>query len=326
VSWPLPPEYPITRNASAHLADGQEAACDFAGPEGTPIHAIHNALVRRAGWLGDCGLSIDLEWDQEHTNYVARYCHLSSLEGDWQGTAVGAGQVIGYAGSTGLSTGPHLHLALWVNGVRTDPEWYLSQEALMPYVEERIAHLEAKLDYYAGVIDKLAALVNPDNGNIVTSGNITSNDEANPRPPSDPLKWLLGCLYFFSQNRFPGQGTEQWAGFETYRQPPDGNPTHAAWGYGGEAGRMWWMNLLAEANGDLVSRHVIADRIYFQQPKHRDMTTGDFVLPHHYDQFGVPYADAAETNRLGGIQVDYNALDVSLGVDEVRRLMVLLTN
>lgn len=198
-------------------------------------------------------------------------------------------------------------------------EYTQVEEPPMPTPDSEIEALKAR-------VAVLEALLDPSNGNLTTPGNITSSDDADPRPPTSPLKWLLGCLYFFSQNRPPGQGTERWAGLETYKAPHSGDPSHAAWGYGGEPGRLWFMNTLMESNGDWVGRNMVISRLYFQQPKHRDLTTGLFVLPHHYDAAGVPYADAGETNRLGGIQVDSDNLGVSLSAEDVVKLKTLLSS
>ena len=90
---------------------------DFGAPTGTPIWAIASGKVTGAGWMGACGKGVTIK----HMNgYDSVYCHLSSI-------AVGTGrhlrqkQLIGRVGSTGRSTGPHLHFGLKKNGKWMDP-------------------------------------------------------------------------------------------------------------------------------------------------------------------------------------------------------------
>ena len=122
--WPVP-DHPITSSAQDHLNRGQARAIDIACETGTPILAGHDGLIAYAGLLGDCGLAVDLQFE----GCVVRHCHLISLAVQAP-QEVTAGQVIGYAGSTGLSTGPHLHLAVWIDGMRVDPAVYLVEDSM----------------------------------------------------------------------------------------------------------------------------------------------------------------------------------------------------
>ena len=92
---------------------------DYSAPSGTPIIAAGNGTVDKAGWAGGYGRQIMLR----HANgYVTSYNHQSRFaDGIKEGVRVRQGQVIGYVGSTGLSTGPHLHYELLVNGSKVDP-------------------------------------------------------------------------------------------------------------------------------------------------------------------------------------------------------------
>lgn len=87
---------------------------DFAAPTGTPIYAAGSGTVQRASWNGGYGNYIRLR----HTRgYETAYAHLSRYAAGLRpGQRVNQGQVIGYVGSTGASTGPHLHYEIWVNG------------------------------------------------------------------------------------------------------------------------------------------------------------------------------------------------------------------
>jgi len=95
---------------------------DIGAPSGTAIRAAAAGTVIYAGWLGGYGNLVVVD----HGNGLATaYGHQSSVAAG-TGQAVSQGQVIGYVGSTGHSTGPHLHFEVRVNGVPVDPLGYLS--------------------------------------------------------------------------------------------------------------------------------------------------------------------------------------------------------
>jgi murein DD-endopeptidase MepM/ murein hydrolase activator NlpD len=92
---------------------------DWAGPIGTPIIAAGNGVVEKAGWSGGYGRQTIIR----HANgYESSYNHQSAFaKGVVPGAKIRQGQVIGYIGTSGLSTGPHLHYELIVNGTKVDP-------------------------------------------------------------------------------------------------------------------------------------------------------------------------------------------------------------
>ncbi len=92
---------------------------DYAAPKGTPIYAAGNGIVEKAGRSSGYGNLTLLR----HTNgYETAYGHQSAFaQGIAPGVRVRQGQLIGYVGSTGLSTGPHLHFEIRVNGQPVDP-------------------------------------------------------------------------------------------------------------------------------------------------------------------------------------------------------------
>jgi murein DD-endopeptidase MepM/ murein hydrolase activator NlpD len=92
---------------------------DWAAPRGTPIIAAGSGVVEKAGWAGGYGRQTILR----HANgYETSYNHQSAFaKGITPGARVRQGQIIGYVGSTGLSTGDHLHYELIVNGTKVDP-------------------------------------------------------------------------------------------------------------------------------------------------------------------------------------------------------------
>ncbi|SCM78525.1 Peptidase, M23/M37 family protein [uncultured Pleomorphomonas sp.] len=92
---------------------------DWAAPRGTPIMAAGDGIVTYARWKNGYGNYIEVQ----HTNgYASAYAHQTGFaKGIKEGVRVRQGQVIGYVGTTGLSTGPHLHYEVHVNGTPVDP-------------------------------------------------------------------------------------------------------------------------------------------------------------------------------------------------------------
>jgi murein DD-endopeptidase MepM/ murein hydrolase activator NlpD len=92
---------------------------DFAAPRGTPVRAVGDGTVTQAGWNGPYGKTIDLEHD---SRFLSRYAHLHNFApGIATGSQVKKGQIIGYVGTTGRSTGPHLHFELYKDQHYIDP-------------------------------------------------------------------------------------------------------------------------------------------------------------------------------------------------------------
>lgn len=90
---------------------------DFSARRGTPIVAVADGAVTGAGRMGGCGVAVRLK----HGNGLStRYCHMSRQSVS-RGQQVRRGQVIGYVGSTGLSTGPHLHYEMYRSGRAINP-------------------------------------------------------------------------------------------------------------------------------------------------------------------------------------------------------------
>ena len=93
------------------------AGVDFGAPHGAPIYAVGDASVIFSGWHGGHGNYVKLD---HGGGFATAYAHMSRIAVA-SGTRVRAGQVIGYVGSTGLSTGPHLHYELYRNGTVVNP-------------------------------------------------------------------------------------------------------------------------------------------------------------------------------------------------------------
>jgi murein DD-endopeptidase MepM/ murein hydrolase activator NlpD len=92
---------------------------DFAAPPGTPIIAAGSGVITEAGWYGSYGRYIRI---RHNSTYDTAYAHMSRIaRGIRAGARVEQGQVIGYVGSTGRSTGPHLHYEILVNNRKVNP-------------------------------------------------------------------------------------------------------------------------------------------------------------------------------------------------------------
>jgi len=156
--WPLPNGIPVSRGSDAHLAAGQGEGVDFACWTGTPwlSCAPVEAKVIKASFDPECGHSVWIQWFDGNADklYRARYCHGQMPAPFGVGALVEPGEEIGWAGESGLATGPHLHLALeyWAGTIweRLRPEEYLMTD------EER-AELSALLDILYGMGKVLAS-------------------------------------------------------------------------------------------------------------------------------------------------------------------------
>lgn len=103
---------PVTKQVTPHRA------IDYAAPQGTPVVAIADGEVTLAGSKGGLGITIEVE----HGQYKSQYAHLSKIKSDVKrGAPVYQGDVIGYVGSTGISTGPHLQYAFFKDGTPINP-------------------------------------------------------------------------------------------------------------------------------------------------------------------------------------------------------------
>ncbi|HEV7990813.1 MAG TPA: M23 family metallopeptidase [Gemmatimonadaceae bacterium] len=130
---------------------------DYAASPGTPVRAIGDAQVVRAGWGGGYGNVLEL---RHRNGYVTRYGHLRGFaKGVRPGARVEIGQTVAYVGTTGLSTGPHLHFEVLVDGVQRDSRAALRSTGGEPLsASERAAfeqlrgRLLASLDGTQGVV------------------------------------------------------------------------------------------------------------------------------------------------------------------------------
>ena len=105
--------HPVLNKRRAHNGT------DFAAPTGTPIRSVADGIIVKRGYYGGNGNMLKIE----HTSrYSTAYLHLSKFaKGIKKNSRVKRGQVIGYVGSTGLATGPHLHFSFYDRGHYVDP-------------------------------------------------------------------------------------------------------------------------------------------------------------------------------------------------------------
>ena len=106
-----------------HPIDGfnkMHRGTDFAAPMGTPIMASGDGVIKKAGWCGGGGNCVVIK---HNTSYQTVYAHMSKFaNGIRKGVRVRQGQTIGYVGSTGKSTGPHLHYEVIFNGKKINSQ------------------------------------------------------------------------------------------------------------------------------------------------------------------------------------------------------------
>ena len=106
-----------------HPIDGfnkMHKGTDFAAPLGTPIMASGSGTIKKAGWCGGGGNCVVIK---HNSTYQTIYAHMSKFaKGIRNGVRVKQGQTIGYVGSTGKSTGPHLHYEVLINGKRVNSQ------------------------------------------------------------------------------------------------------------------------------------------------------------------------------------------------------------
>jgi murein DD-endopeptidase MepM/ murein hydrolase activator NlpD len=136
--------HPVQKRWKAHLGT------DFAAPTGTPIRTVGDGIVEEAQYKSNNGNYVKI---RHNGTYTTQYLHMSRIaQGVRAGVRVKQGQLIGYVGSTGLATGPHLCYRFWKNGVQVDalrvelpPSQPIKPEKMEEYNAE-VNRLKSKLD------------------------------------------------------------------------------------------------------------------------------------------------------------------------------------
>ncbi|MDR0940631.1 MAG: peptidoglycan DD-metalloendopeptidase family protein [Bacteroidales bacterium] len=139
-------KHPVLRIVRPHYG------VDYAAPVGTPVMAIGNGVVISKGYSGGAGNMVKIK---HSNNYVSSYMHLSKYgSGIQQGTRVSQGQVIGYVGSTGLSTGPHLDFRIYHNGHPINPLKMVSPPS-EPVAKNKLPQFNALRDSVVAVLNAI---------------------------------------------------------------------------------------------------------------------------------------------------------------------------
>ena len=126
--------HPILRTNLPHMG------VDFAAKRGTPVRAVGDGVISEAGWNGSYGKAIDI---RHESSYLSRYAHLHGFApGIRPGVNVTKGQIIGYVGSTGRSSGPHLHFELYKDQQFIDPLSvdFPAEESIEPSLQRIFEH------------------------------------------------------------------------------------------------------------------------------------------------------------------------------------------
>lgn len=127
--------HPVQKRWKAHLGT------DYAAPSGTPIMTTSDGVVEKSGYTSGNGNYVKVK---HNSTYSTQYLHMSKIApGMKSGKRVRQGDVIGYVGSTGLATGPHVCYRFWKNGVQVDP----LNEKLPEAKEIDEKYRQAYLDY-----------------------------------------------------------------------------------------------------------------------------------------------------------------------------------
>ncbi|MEG2370060.1 MAG: peptidoglycan DD-metalloendopeptidase family protein [Alistipes sp.] len=123
---------------------------DYAAPQGTPVRSVADGVVTYKGWGGGGGNTLKIK---HSGNLMTGYLHLRGYaKGISKGKRVSQGQLIGYVGSTGASTGPHLDFRIWKNGKAINP-LAIPQEPAEPISKENKAAFEFIRDRIAAELD-----------------------------------------------------------------------------------------------------------------------------------------------------------------------------
>ncbi|MBK6904774.1 MAG: peptidoglycan DD-metalloendopeptidase family protein [Saprospirales bacterium] len=147
--------HPILKRTRPHLGT------DYAAPYGTPIYAVGDGVVTEASYTGGNGNFVRIKHDDA---YQTQYLHMQKFaSGIRKGVHVRQGQVIGYVGSTGLATGPHVCFRFWKNGKQVN-HLNLNFPPPLPLPKEELPGFKIVRDKYLQMFQDLAAASDPECG------------------------------------------------------------------------------------------------------------------------------------------------------------------
>lgn len=164
--------HPVLKRRRPHLGT------DYAAPYGTPIMAVGNGVVTRAGRTGGNGNFVKIRHDD---TYETQYLHMQGFaEGIRTGVQVKQGQVIGYVGSTGLATGPHVCFRFWKNGRQVN-HLKLQFPPAKPLREDLMPEFNALKERYLALLDE----VQPEYQEQLSETEESPVDDLEPLPNSE---------------------------------------------------------------------------------------------------------------------------------------------
>lgn len=140
--------HPVLKRTKAHFGT------DYAAPHGTPIFSVANGVVTHAAYTGGNGRYVKIKHDKM---YQTQYLHMSRFaDGLKVGKHVKQGEIIGYVGSTGLATGPHVCFRFWKNGVQVNH----LKENFAPAEPMPLSELENFFRYRDNIVDLIDKIGN----------------------------------------------------------------------------------------------------------------------------------------------------------------------
>jgi len=139
-------KHPILKIRRPHLG------VDYVAPIGTPVHSIGDGIVVRAGNNGQAGRMVQIK---HNGTYSTSYLHLSRYGSSIRvGNSVKQGQIVGYVGSSGLSTGPHLDFRFYKSGKAVDP-LKVKSPPVKPVNAKNIESFNEIMDYWKNYLDNM---------------------------------------------------------------------------------------------------------------------------------------------------------------------------
>ncbi len=150
---------------------------DYAAPTGTPIRAVGDGVILRAAYDRNNGNYVKIK---HNGTYETGYLHMSKIaSGVRTGTTVKQGQIIGYVGSTGLATGPHLCYRFWVNGKPADP-FKIEFPSSTPIAVEQLAQYNIHRTQMFAALSRVNSASKPGAWSIVAVDEITAHIPEKP--------------------------------------------------------------------------------------------------------------------------------------------------
>ncbi len=140
--------HPILKIRRPHLG------VDYVAPLGTPVHTVGDGVITKAGRFGQAGRMVEVK---HNGTYRTQYLHLSKYgAGIKVGSSVKQGQVIGYVGSSGLSTGAHLDFRFYQNGKAVDP-LRIESPSVEPIDPENVEEFNNTKNYWKQQLDSISS-------------------------------------------------------------------------------------------------------------------------------------------------------------------------